>query len=116
MTCDVRFYRLASQSMSRPEELHEWISFTDPDAEQTWMIDSTFMLSNWSCIYGSGCKGVLDDDATKLQQGCCSYGAHFIDKKDLASVKKSVKRLKPEHWQKHAKGANNRWLIKNRDG
>ena len=116
MTCDVPFYRLASQPMSRPEELHEWISFTDPDAEQTWMIDSTFMLSNWSCIYGSGCKGVLDDDATKLQQGCCSYGAHFIDKTDLASVKKSVKRLKPEHWQKHDKGANNRWLIKNRDG
>jgi hypothetical protein len=59
---------------------------------------------------------VLDDDATKLQQGCCSFGAHFIDKGDLASVKRSVRRLKPEHWANHAKGTKGRWLTKERDG
>ena len=73
--------------MSQPEELHEWISFADPDLEQTWMIDATFLRSNWTCIYGNGCQGVLDDPAPELHQGCCSYGAHFIDKEDLASVK-----------------------------
>ena len=102
--------------MPKYDELHEWLSFSDPDKDQTWLVDATFLQSNWECIYGNGCKGVLDDDATKLQQGCCSYGAHFIDKKDLASVRKSVKRLKPEHWQNHAKGANGRWLTKERDG
>lgn len=98
------------------DDLHEWMSFSDPDKDQTWIVDATFMLSNWTCIWGRGCKGVLDDDATKLQQGCCSFGAHFIDKDDLASVKKSVRRLKPEHWAHHSKGSKGRWLMKERDG
>ena len=38
------------------------------------------------CIYGAGCKGVLDGDATELAQGCCSYGAHFIDDDDVQTV------------------------------
>lgn len=49
-------------------------------------------------------------------QGCCSYGAHFIDKNDLAQVKKSVKRLTTKHWQNFDKGKNQRWLTKERDG
>ena len=102
--------------MSKPEELHEWISFADPDTEQTWMIDATFLRSNWTCIYGNGCQGILDDADPTLHQGCCSYGAHFIDKEDLASVKKSVKRLKPEHWQNYDRGQQGKWLGKEKDG
>ena len=102
--------------MPKPKDLHEYVSFSDPNSDQTWMIDATYLKSNWTCIYGSGCKGVLDDDATKLQHGCCSYGAHFIDKKDLASVKRSVARLKPEHWQNMERGKNGKWLGKERDG
>ena len=102
--------------MSQPEELHEWISFADPDLEQTWMIDATFLRSNWSCIYGKGCQGVLDDAAPDLYQGCCSHGAHFIDEADLKSVKKFVKRLKPEHWQNFEQGKNEKWLTKEDDG
>ena len=63
------------------------------------MIDATYFRSNYKCIYGEGCKGVLDDDATDLQQGCCSYGAHFEGKKDLATVVKSSKRLTKKNWQ-----------------
>lgn len=108
--------RLALDLVPTPKDLHEWISFEDPDSEQTWIIDSTFMRSNWSCIYGNGCKGVLDDNAQELMQGCCSYGAHFLDKKDLASVTKFVKRLQPRHWQNYDKGHKNGWLKKERDG
>lgn len=107
---------LACNEMSQPEELHEWISFADPELEQTWLIDATFLRSNWTCIYGNGCQGVLDDPAPDLHQGCCSHGAHFIDKEDLASVKKFVKRLTPEHWQNFDKGRNNKWLTKEKDG
>ena len=102
--------------VQKPEDLHEWISFEDEEYEQTWMIDSTFMHSNWSCIYGSGCKGVLDDDATELEQGCCSYGAHFLDATDLRNVKGYVKRLTPDVWQKHKEGRNGGWLKRERDG
>jgi len=102
--------------MPKLDDLHEWMSFSDPDKDQTWIVDATFMMSNWTCIWGRGCKGVLDDDATALQHGCCSFGAHFIDKADLASVRASVRRLKPEHWAHHAKGARGQWLAKERDG
>jgi hypothetical protein len=43
-----------------PIDLHEWISFEDPDEQRTWMFDATFLRSNHRCIYGEGCQGVLD--------------------------------------------------------
>jgi len=107
---------LACTEMSAPEELHEWISFADPDFEQTWMIDATFLRSNWNCIYGKGCQGVLDDPAPELHQGCCSHGAHLIDAKDLTAVKRNVKRLKREHWQNYDNGQDGKWLVKESDG
>lgn len=82
-----------------PDDLHEWISFEDPDEDRTWVIDATFLLSEWTCIYGQGCQGVLTGDATEMEQGCCSYGAHFLDAADVATVKKSSKRLTHDHWQ-----------------
>ena len=55
-----------------PLDLHEWISFEDDTDRRTWVFDATFLRSNWSCIYGAGCKGVLEHDATALAQGCCT--------------------------------------------
>jgi hypothetical protein len=59
----------------------------------------TFLRSSWSCIYGAGCKGVLDDDATEMQQGCCSFGAHFVDDADVSTTMEYVGRLGKKHWQ-----------------
>ena len=81
------------------DDVHEWISFDDPDEARTWIFDVTFLLSPWTCIFGSGCKGVLDRDATDMQQGCCSYGAHFVDEADVATVAAAAARLKNRHWQ-----------------
>ena len=50
---------------------------TTTDEDRTWVFDVTFLTSNWTCIYGNGCPGILDDPAPELEQGCCSYGAHF---------------------------------------
>ncbi len=77
----------------------EWVSFTDKAQNRTWLLDVTFLTSNWSCIYGNGCKGVLTEDSSFLVQGCCSYGAFFIDGDDVARVKKSAKKLNKEDWQ-----------------
>ena len=82
-----------------PQDLHEWISFEDPTELRTWVFDATFLRSNWSCIYGNGCKGVLDADATEMAQGCCSYGAHFVDEDDVQTVVRAVVRLTPADWQ-----------------
>ncbi|MFT3854606.1 MAG: hypothetical protein QM733_18010 [Ilumatobacteraceae bacterium] len=91
-------------------DLHEWISFEDDHERRTWVIDATFLRSPWTCIFGRGCKGVLDGDATDLSQGCCSYGAHFIDDDDLRVVTEAAGRLTPEQWQFHRKGHRGGYL------
>ena len=91
---------------SIPTDAHEWFSFEDETRKRIYMFDITFLESNWSCIFGSGCKGVLDEDASKLVQGCCSYGAHFSDEKDRKRVEKAAKRLTDDQWQFKSKGKN----------
>ena len=65
------------------------------------MFDVTFLTSNWTCIFGNGCQGVLTGPAPELVQGCCSYGAHLVDKKDARRVEKAAATLTPEEWQNH---------------
>jgi hypothetical protein len=84
---------------------HEWISFEDPDEERTWVFDLTFLTSNWSCIYGRGCQGVLTGPAPELEQGCCSYGAHFVDDADRERVIRHSERLDSGQWQHRAEAA-----------
>ena len=76
-----------------PEDLHEYVSFDDPDEDRTWVFDLTFLTSNWTCIYGRGCPGVLSAPAPELEEGCCSYGAHFTSKADRARVEAKVERF-----------------------
>ncbi len=84
-----------------PTDTHEWISFEDDEEERTWVFDVTFLTSNWTCIFGNGCLGVLTGPAPELVQGCCSYGAHLVDKKDARRVAKIAATLTPEEWQNH---------------
>ncbi|MEY4372481.1 MAG: hypothetical protein RL219_1250 [Actinomycetota bacterium] len=95
---------------TQPADPHEWISFEDPNEDRTWVIDATFLLSSWTCIFGRGCKGVLDADATEMEQGCCSYGAHFADKGDIATVRRSAARLDASQWQFRAAGLRSGFL------
>lgn len=81
------------------EDLHEMVSFEDPDEQRTWVFDLTFLLSSWTCIYGRGCPGVLTGPAPELEHGCCSYGAHFVDDEDLATTLAYAEKLTDEQWQ-----------------
>ena len=82
-----------------PPDAHEWVSFDDPAEQRTWRFDVTFLLSHWGCIYGRGCQGVLTGVAPEMEQGCCSYGAHFTSADDLARVKAAARTLTPDQWQ-----------------
>lgn len=97
------------------DDLHEWASFEVED--ETYLFDLTFLTSNWTCIWGRGCKGVLTEPAEELNQGCCSYGAHFTGKKDRKRVEKYAARLTDEQWQykKKAEKLGNT-IYKNEDG
>ena len=100
-----------------PDDLHEWVSFEDPDEERTCVFDLTFLTSPWTCIYGRGCLGVLTGPAADLEQGCCSYGAHFVDEDDEKSMREYAERLTPEQWQFHEVGHRKGGPTKvNKDG
>ncbi|MEY2437481.1 MAG: hypothetical protein QOF97_2317 [Acidimicrobiaceae bacterium] len=98
-------------------DLHEWVSFEDPDEERTWVFDLTFLMSGWSCIFGRGCPGVLTGPTPELEQGCCSYGAHFTGPEDRAHVEAMAKKLTAEEWQLKKQAAKRGGPIKvNKEG
>ena len=95
-----------------PPDAHEWVSFEDTKRQRTWMFDVTFLESNWTCIFGNGCQGVLTEPTPELVQGCCSYGAHFTDEKDRRRVEKAAKRLSADQWQFKSKGRSATTRVK----
>ena len=98
-----------------PDDAREWVSFSSTEEERTWRFDLTFLESNWLCIFGQGCQGVLTGPAPELVQGCCSYGAHLVDKADAANVLAKAALLEDGEWQfKHR--APDKLVHKNDDG
>lgn len=74
-----------------------WVEFADPSDEQTVIrADITWLSSRWSCIFGRGCRGI---DASRPDDGCCTFGAHFSDTGDEKRVKAAARRLTPRRWQ-----------------
>jgi hypothetical protein len=85
---------------ARADDVHEWLSF---DLEgDTYTFDVTFLLSNWTCIYGAGCPGIDEQPAPERELGCCSWGAHFTGKKDRKRTLARAAQLGPDEWQYHA--------------
>jgi len=91
--------RAVKSFAAAPAGAHEWVSFEDPHENRTWVFDVTFLLSGWRCIFGRGCQGVLTGPSPELEQGCCSYGAHFTDDDDTERVKAAAASLTPQQWQ-----------------
>ncbi len=90
-----------------PLDTHEWVSFDDVASDRTWMVDATFIESNWTCIFNNGCQGVLTGPTPELAQGCCSYGAHFTDDADRQRVELAALRLSDEQWQFKSRAKKN---------
>lgn len=72
------------------------------DRDVTWRFDRSFLTSNWTCIWGRGCKGILDEPAEELNQGCCSIGAELTDEDEAMTVSALAATLDPEIFQHHA--------------
>jgi hypothetical protein len=75
-------------------------------SDTVWRFEREFLESNWTWLFGRGCKGILDHDATELNQGCCSLGAHFGDgppgEAEAMNVAAYTAMLAPEQFQYHA--------------
>ena len=81
-----------------PADLHEWVAFDD-DEGNSWQFDITFLTSNYGCIYGRGCPGVFTELAPEYEHGCCTYGAHFVDDDDRATVEAKIAQLTDDEWE-----------------
>ncbi len=80
----------------------EWLELEDGDTT-TWLVDTSFLLSSYECIYGRGCRsvGVEPDPSDTL--GCCIHGAHFVDGDDRRRTAARAAELEPGEWQHHQK-------------
>jgi hypothetical protein len=101
--------------------LEGWLDITDPDDGVTWRFESTFLASNWTCIWGAGCQGILTEPAAELNQGCCSVGAECFDEGDAFDVVANGACIPDGLWQHHTtdpleRHANGRWHTKIVDG
>jgi len=92
-------------SPRRAAPVREWATFPDPDdTNRRWMVDVTWLTSPWRCLFGCGCQGVLTAPAPEMEQGCCSYGAHFSDEDDRDRVLAAATDLRADEWQHQAAG------------
>ena len=73
--------------------------------ETVWRFERAFLESNWVCLFGNGCQGILGEPAPELNQGCCSIGAHFGDgepgEAEAMNVSAYASMLRPDQWQYH---------------
>ena len=81
--------------------------YEEIDAGETiWRFDRSFLNSNWTCIWGKGCKGIGAVADETLGHGCCSLGAELdgIDEaRDLSAAAATI----PLHlFQFHAEAAS----------
>jgi hypothetical protein len=105
----VKFRTLAGVPRTRPpvpevslDFAREWVEFQDPADDEHWIrADLTWLCSRWTCIFGRGCHGTIEGQAST---GCCNHGAYFSDKDDEKRVRKFAAMLTPEDWQLHDAG------------
>lgn len=81
---------------------------TVDDGDTVWRFERVFLTSNWTCIHGRGCQGILPERTPELEHGCCSFGAHLGDdgpgRAEARNISALAAVLTPEQWQHHDVG------------
>lgn len=71
----------------------------------TWRFDTSFLTSNWTCIWGRGCLGILAEPSPELEQGCCSIGAELDGTDEARRISALAATLDPQRFEHHAEAA-----------
>ncbi len=80
----------------------DWVEFVDPgDAEAVFRADLTWLCSSWTCIFGRGCHGIVED---RPDDGCCTHGAFYSEPADEKRVRAFVPELTAATWEYAAAG------------
>jgi len=72
------------------------------DGDTVWRFETGFLRSNWSCVWGRGCLGILPEPAEELAQGCCSIGADLGDEDEAMMISAMAAMLPPALFEHHA--------------
>jgi len=83
----------------------EWDVEEIVDGDTVWRFDASFLRSNWTCIWGRGCLGMLAQPAEHLGQGCCSIGAELDGEDEPRNVAALAAVIDPSRFQHHATAA-----------
>lgn len=95
----------------------EWVTIVDPDDDHLhYTFDVSFLLSDYTCIYGRGCQGITGDGQTP-DVGCCHHGAYLNEDDDPKVLQRLVKDdLTPDLMQFHAKARKKGVVVKDDEG
>jgi hypothetical protein len=66
-----------------------------------WRFDRSFLTSNWTCIWGRGCLGILPEPASGLGHGCCSTGADLDGEDEARLISALAATLEPARFEYH---------------
>jgi hypothetical protein len=72
------------------------------DGDTRWRFDRSFLTSNWTCIWGRGCLGILPVAAPELGHGCCSIGADLDCDDEARLIAALAATLEPAMFEHHA--------------
>ena len=72
------------------------------DGDTIWRFDRAFLTSNWTCIWGRGCLGILAEPAEHLGQGCCSVGAELDEGDESRTISALAAMVPPAVFEHHA--------------
>ena len=77
--------------------------FEEVDAGETlWRFDRDFLTSNWSCIWGKGCKGITETADETRGHGCCSLGAELDGVDEARNLSAAAATIPAHLFQFHA--------------
>ena len=83
--------------MSSFEEIHA--------GETIWRFDRDFLASNWTCIWGKGCKGINATADETLGHGCCSLGAELDGIDEARNLSAAAATIPAHLFQFHAEAS-----------
>lgn len=93
----------------------EWVTVIDPARRGVhYVFDVSFLLSNYTCIYGAGCKGI-DTRGPDPVKGCCIHGAYLNEDDDPAELERLVREELDESTMQFHRSALRKGLFETDD-
>jgi uncharacterized flavoprotein (TIGR03862 family) len=80
------------------------------EGDRLWRFETSFLNSNWTCIWGRGCLGIETTPDPDSGHGCCSWGAH-MDSVDEAMNLSAMAAMIPDHLFQHRELADSAGIF-----